>query len=141
MLEEFEVTNRDTGVFYGPNQTIYQFVEPNLRSDGIYKLFVDIDEGRKNISTETRLVQLEEMFRGTTFGALKITGMNFAKRNELSDGHDIFIRVPVNSKRVQLKMYFNYADVIAVNGDTTQIDQVVEFGFFNTRYLFLHPEA
>lgn len=56
-LEELWVKNIDEGIFNTDSQKVYYFV-PNggLNTDATYKLSVNIDEGRKSITSETGLV-------------------------------------------------------------------------------------
>jgi hypothetical protein len=126
-LDEVEVDTKDSGLFYYPSQTIYQFEEEDLPSSGTYRLKVDINNGERSIEASTKLVHLIEIFRTTDWARLKATGLRFADSDTILSGHELSIVPPQNSKRVQVKALFHYWDVLANNGDTTQVARAVEF--------------
>lgn len=126
-LDEVEVDTKDSGLFYYPSQTIYQFEEEDLPSSGTYRLKVDINNGERSIEASTKLVHLIEIFRTKEWARLKATRLRFADSDTILSGHELSIVPPQNSKRVQVKALFHYWDVLANNGDTTQVARAVEF--------------
>ncbi len=112
-LYPVEITDKDTGVFYAPNQTVYRFDADNLPSSGKYRLDIDLDEGRKQISATTELVQYKSLFNDIIFQAMKLQGMRFADSEEVLDGYEINLTPPIKSKRLNIVMTFRYVDVIA----------------------------
>ena len=66
-LDKLEITDKEEGVFYAPNQTIYYFTVPTNNNSGSidplakYKLFVILNEGtskQKIVTTETEVISL-----------------------------------------------------------------------------------
>jgi len=56
-LQDTLLTDRDeSGVFYGPEQTLYYFNEPALDPDAEYRLILDINEGQKEVTASTALI-------------------------------------------------------------------------------------
>lgn len=55
-LRDTTITNREDGLFYNPEQTVYYFVEPNLDAQAEYRLAIDINEGEKFVDASTTLI-------------------------------------------------------------------------------------
>ena len=127
LLEAVEVTNKDSGLFYYPSQTIYQFVDNQLSSTSTYKLILDVNNGEKIATAETELVSFAELFRTTDWARLKATGLRFADSDTILGGHEIHIVPPVNSKRVQIRAIFKYIDVVAQNGNLVEQPKEISF--------------
>ncbi|MDA9820445.1 hypothetical protein N9C06_05950 [Salibacteraceae bacterium] len=127
LLEEVEITNKDSGLFYGPNQSVFQFVDNQLSSTSTYKLIVDINSGSKIARAETKLVNFRELYRTTDWARLKATGLRFADSDTILGGHEIHIVPPTNSKRVQVRAIFNYTDVINDGGNQLTFDREISF--------------
>lgn len=122
-LEEVEVTTKEEGLFYYPNQTVYRFIEPNLSSDHRYSLEIDIDNGRKTVSSITDLISPDNVFRDfryrveTAFwSSIKDNGMRFASSDTILEGYELSIFPPTNSKRIQLTFVFLYEERLVGGG-------------------------
>lgn len=130
LLEAVEITNRDEGLFYAPNQTVYRFLEPNLSVDHKYRLDIDIDNGRKTASAVTDLISPDDVFRNfryrieTAFwSSIKDNGMRFASSDTILQGYKLSVFPPKNSKQVQLTFVFLYNDVVRSGGGERIIEQ------------------
>lgn len=56
-LRDSVIQNKDVnGIFYGPDQKIYYFVEPDLNTEYTYQIVGDINEGEHSFSAETELI-------------------------------------------------------------------------------------
>lgn len=59
ILHDTIIQNKSEGVFYGPQQKVYVFYTPEnqpLKDDGVYKLTVNIDNGRIVVQGKTTIV-------------------------------------------------------------------------------------
>lgn len=123
LLEEVEVTNKEEGLFYGPEQTVFAFEESALSAENKYLLEIDIDNGRKIITSETDLISPDNVFRDfryrleTAFwSSVKDNGLRFANSDTILQGYELSVFPPTNSKRVQLTFVFLYNDVLNIGG-------------------------
>ncbi len=82
-LEDSIITNKSTdGIFYGPDQKIYYFVEPDLNSGYTYEIVADINEGEHSFSGQTSMINNFNILGLIETGAFKL---NFAKNNVTSN--------------------------------------------------------
>lgn len=56
VLRDTTVNQREDGLFYHPEQTVYYFVEPNLNEQAEYRIAIDINEGQKFVDASTNLI-------------------------------------------------------------------------------------
>lgn len=55
-VQDTVLTDREDGIFYGPEQTVYYFIEPALDEDAEYRLILDIEEGYREVTGATTMV-------------------------------------------------------------------------------------
>jgi len=118
-LEEKWVPVED-GIFYNGTQKVYFFPTPTgLNPSAKYKLTVNIDEGRKIVTAETRLV--EDFNFKATFINKGISGFNFAGANATINNSYPKFRVEWTTakggKRYEASLRFFYKEVMQ-NNDT-----------------------
>ncbi len=56
-LKDTIITNKKDGVFYAPEQKLYYFVASDLDENVPYRLNIDIDNGKFNVTGQTNLVK------------------------------------------------------------------------------------
>ncbi len=129
LLEEVEITNKEEGLFYNPNHTIYRMVEAKLSSDHRYRLEIDIDNGRKQVRSETDLISPDNVFRDfryrveTAFwSSIKDNGLRFASSDTILEGYEFSVFPPTNSKRVQLTFVFHYENIFPGNTSGNRVE-------------------
>jgi len=135
-LNELEITDKEEGVFYSPNQTIYYFTVPDnngnsgrLDSLAKYKLFVILNEGtskEKIVTTETEIID------GFGFGGSYLlwvtpgTGqraIDFANSSEITD-QELKIIPKADAKRFEIYGIFNYDEVYDEGNGNSGIRQM-----------------
>ncbi len=132
-LVKYEVTNKEPGVFYAPNQTVYYFTKPTrLDSSAKYKLIVKINPGTANekiLSAETELIDGfsfgSNYRRWTDNGSGKIA-IEFATTTEIED-RDFKINTQPDAKRYEVYGIFNYEDVYVSGSGTATRPMSFEF--------------
>lgn len=55
-IRDTVLSDREDGAFYGPEYTTYYFVEDNLNPSAEYRLFLDIEEGKQEVTASTLLI-------------------------------------------------------------------------------------
>ena len=120
-LKELEITDKEEGVFYAPNQTVYYFTKTRLDSLAKYKLVVVLNEGTSNEKIVTSETEIIDGFNfGTNYrnwtakGSARLT-IEFAGANDIND-QNFKITTTKDAKRFEVYGIFNYEDVID-NGD------------------------
>jgi len=118
-LQDTLIENKDSGAFYYPTQKLYFFKANDLDEDAVYRLNIDIENGKHIITGQTELV------KGVTVNTpTLVTQIGFAEAN-----------VPLNGYRTQqirftpgtgaifnVQMDFNYAEETAAGTELKTIN-------------------
>ena len=139
-LNELEITDKEEGVFYAPNQTVYYFTIPD--NDGVksrldslakYKLVVILNEGtstEKIVTSETEIIDgfgFGNNYRLWTNQGIGQISIDFISNKEIVD-KDFSIEPLPDAKRFEIYGVFNYEDILdAGNGTTTSRQMSFEF--------------
>jgi len=116
-LRDTVMTDREDGVFYGPEYTAYYFKEPNLDPSAEYKLDLDINEGQKEVSSSTKLI-------GNINFSIQTTNANvigFYNGTSYTDFPVKFFN-SVNGKRFDVTLRINWLDVTATDTTARYLD-------------------
>lgn len=132
-LGEYEVTDKEEGIFYAPNQTVYYFTK-NGRLDSLasYKLKVIVNPGtakEKTVTSETEIIDDVrfggQYLRWTDKGSAKIS-LDFASGTEVLDQTFNILTQP-NAKRYEVYGVFEYTEV--VNNGSGNVSTVKSFEY------------
>lgn len=81
-LKDTMITNKKDGIFYAPDQKLYYFKASDLNEDALYRLNIDIGNGKFEVTGQTKLVS------GVNINYPKPNfSFNFADNNVLSNGY------------------------------------------------------
>jgi hypothetical protein len=112
LLKDTIIDNKNSGVFYYPEQKLYYFREPNLDNDEkfIYRLYCEIDNGAHILTGETELVREVNITSPN-----QNTAMRFANPPE---SNELYLNQSVRYERgtgfvFNTTMNFLYRDIIA----------------------------
>lgn len=122
-LSETEITTKDSGVFYYPEQKVYTFMEKNLDKESSYKLIATIDED-KIVTAETEII--DGMF--LQLQNMKSIGISFAGNGLVSDP-SFDIMTGKDAKRFEVYINFNYTEISQFGpspADTNQRKKTVQ---------------
>lgn len=110
-LMDTTIANKETGVFYAPEQTVYYF-ERELNADATYELTVDIVGKEETVSASTEIIENFNLSGGIVFGnsavsvGFKNVGGDYVDQN--------FQFISVNAgKAYQLSMNIYYEEYYA----------------------------
>lgn len=125
VLDDTVITNKASGDFYYPEQTVY-FFKASLDYAAQYKLNISIDGGAKIVTAETSLINNVMDFTGK--GGFQIpcpageggSCVGFYANSQYNPGIDFKWTTVKNGKRYQLKMTFNYKDFYTDNTFTAK---------------------
>ena len=117
-LEEFEITNKEEGAFYAPNQTLYRAnMERKPDKSSEYRLDIKTPEGTQ-VKSNSTLVYFQEDFNTgfADIGRLIQTGLNFVgANNTIQDQIRINISQPFYARSFEFYIDFYYTDVFQDN--------------------------
>lgn len=105
-LNDTTISNKDSGLFYYPDQTVYYFTASNLDQDSEYRLNLNINEGKKMVSGSTNLVK------------------NVAVNNIVSN--PVF---KINLSGAQLNTYQDYTVDFSTSENGRKFDTWIQFRF------------
>jgi hypothetical protein len=118
-LQDTIIENKNPGAFYYPDQKLYFFYANDLDDEAIYRLRIDVENGKHIITGQTALVQGVTVTTPT-----QVTQIGFAEAN-----------VPLNGYRTQqvrftkgtgaifnAKMDFNYVEQTASGNEVKSIN-------------------
>ncbi len=113
-LEPIEVNNKQEGLFYSPNQTVY-YTTAQLEDDAYYKINITTPQGTQ-MEGYTGMVQIPA-FRvlGSSETQWRQNGISFIAANEILEQLSFRVTQPVRARALQTKIVFTYKD-IALNG-------------------------
>lgn len=128
-LQDSMIRDKSPGAFAHPNQKMYYFTEGNLDKSLTYRLELSIDDGRKEVVAETKIIDgLEgEAFSDQFF--TRPSGIAFAAPNNIIEDISIRILPQLNQKRGDLEMIFYYTDFL-VDGEVELKQLVFKVGGF-----------
>lgn len=106
-LNDTIIENKNPGVFYFPNQKLYYFQANDLDEDAIYRLFIDVENGRHIITGETALVQDVTINTPT-----QVTQIGFAEANVPLNGYrrQPISFIPGTGAIFNVQLNFNYVE-------------------------------
>jgi len=108
------LTNKVSGSFSAPNQTMHYFIDPNLNEAYDYKLEITNNKSGKVVTASTKLIN---DFSISYPGTNPKQRMSFYCDNLYRD-IDIKWYTGTNGRRYQLTMRFNYGEVNLSTGDS-----------------------
>ncbi len=128
------ITDKESGVFYFPNQDVYEANIPQLKNDCIYKLFITNNVTGKLISAETSLVN-ESLFKlkipmtGANIGFVNNAGEYVASEVKWITAKNGRLYEPVfrfhysdSNINTQLRDTTKYVDWILGNSKSNKLD-------------------
>lgn len=120
-LRDTLITNKESGVFASPNQTIYYFKDANLNSESTFKLVVDI--GAEEIaSATTSLIKNTSVFQDVSWQRFRTTQqISFAANADLTE-LQLNVVPPTLAKQTEVNMYFTYCTNFT--DGTTDLDTI-----------------
>jgi len=106
-LRDTVITNKESGIFASPTQTVYYFKEANLNAESTFKLVVDI--GADEVATATTsLVKNTNVFQDVSWQRFRTTRqISFAANADLTE-LQMNVVPPTLSKQTEVNMYFTY---------------------------------
>lgn len=117
-LEEFEVTNKEEGAFYAPNQTLYRVdMERYPDKSSEYRLEIKTTEGTQVNANSTLVYFQDDLNSGfADIGRLRQTGLNFVgANNTIQDQVRVNISQPYFARSFEFYIDFHYYDVFQDN--------------------------
>ncbi len=129
-LKPIEITNKDSGIFYYPNQTVYYFENAELEArntdqSNTYRLNIEVEEdngSKKNIIGETKLIKKINLPQQTQL--YKTTGIEFVNGSEYATLTFKFTKSE-NVSRYNITLRFNYDEEYT---DGTKISKHFDLG-------------
>ncbi|MBN4071262.1 hypothetical protein JYT72_02010 [Crocinitomix catalasitica] len=142
------IPNKDTGVFYAPEQKVYYFTSADLKENYEYELIVKINEGMSN---EDSLDARTSMIRGFIIGssALVSNKINFNGATVNSDDdykpYKFFVTEAYNAKLYNYKYIFKWTEHYTdgstqkFEAERNNIDVIQEsYTVANGHYVYYH---
>ena len=124
-LIETTLSNKDEGIFYGPEQKVYMFEEANLNPESTYRLVANI--GDKQVTAETKLINKKySVIRWGGAGNGNLVELEFidiAKNLKESIKFEAF--PSENAKRIEIYFHFIYTEIRMENG--VQVSELDSF--------------
>lgn len=123
-LDRETITDKDTGVFYGPNQTIYEF-SATLKPDHTYMFQATKTDGEK----VTAITPLIDRGNAPIFNPQQIqlwsnlSGMPLMGLEEVNEKIDILLLSAINAKVYDLEIEFSWRDEL-VDGSLSEIQSI-----------------
>jgi hypothetical protein len=118
------VEDKEEGIFFSPKQTVYYFVDNNLSSDSEYRLVLDIENGKKEVTAQTPILSssitpplalLNGINSSTANGGVRFVNSYSVDGSAYSELNIEFNAIP-NGKRYELGFVFRY-DEVRTNGE------------------------
>lgn len=109
-LYERTVINKESGVFYYPEQMVYSFEEKNLDVESTYKLVATI--GDKEVKAETEIINDMTIITNNWKrpGSSQGSAVSFAGGNVISN-KELDVNVGKDAKRLEVYVNFNYTEI------------------------------
>lgn len=114
-LRDTTLSVKDSGLFYYPDQTVYYFIKSGLNTDSEYRLYLDINEGKKLVSGSTPLVKNMGV-TATVTNPVYTINLSGALTNLYQD-YPIDYSTSENGRKFDVWIQFRYDEYAA---DTTQ---------------------
>jgi hypothetical protein len=108
LLKDTIIENKNPGAFYHPEQKLYYFYANDLDPNALYRLKIDIENGKHTVYGETELVKDVNITVPSTLGQL-----NFAEANVPLNGYRTqqFRFTPGTGATFNVRLYFSYREV------------------------------
>lgn len=109
-LDPIEVNNKEDGLFYNPDQTLYYTSVP-LEDDAFYKINIVTPQGTE-MEGVTGMIQVpgSNVF-GSSETQWRQNGMSFIVANEILEQLSFRVTQPVRARALQTKLIFTYRDI------------------------------
>ena len=137
------ISNKNSGTFYSPLQTVYVFETSRKNGEAEYldprsefELNAVLD-GETTIKSRTKLIEdvpnyffqkkmQQQLWRKT--GSTKSQGnIKFATSSKILDGLTVEAELPVNCKLAEMKMIFYYREITKVNGTLIEEEKSIDY--------------
>jgi len=106
-LTPVQDSNKQSGVFYAPNHTLYSFVETNLDPSSEYKLVIKKNKTGEAVSASTPLIQ-NFKFANTGFWNASKPKVNFFHNGQYQTFTQGKWKSAINGRRYQMTITFHY---------------------------------
>jgi hypothetical protein len=118
-LQDTIIENKQPGAFYYPEQKLYFFFADDLNDQALYKLHIDIENGKHIVTGETELVSGVGISMPGQNSAI-----NFAEANVSLNGYltQQFRFTPGNGATYNARLLFNYREVTADGAEIKTIN-------------------
>lgn len=119
ILVDSTITNKESGDFYYPKQTVYFFSDSTLDATAQYHLNISLDGGAKTVTAQTELINdITEFTGGNQFniscsGSQQDKCLSFASSRSKYIDKSFAWRSVKDGKRYQLEMNIYYKDSMA----------------------------
>lgn len=113
-LQDTVLSEKDPGVFFGPDQILYYFYEPFLNSKSEYRLTVDVGNGKPAVAT-TSLIEDSNPFSHFTWS--RFAGGVSLISNQSFNQLQVKLVPAKNTRQTAVNMYFTYCNQLS-NGDS-----------------------
>tara|TARA_B100000508_G_C11465884_1_gene282581 strand:+ start:64580 stop:65650 length:1071 start_codon:yes stop_codon:yes gene_type:complete len=107
-LQDTIIENKESGTFYYPEQKLYFFQADDLNEDALYRLTIDIENGRHIVKGQTELVQDINITFPNAFQQI-----NFAEANVPLNGYNtqsIAFSTGPNAAVFKVQLRFDYRE-------------------------------
>lgn len=122
-LTAVEITNKDTGYFYYPSQTVYQ-ATAKLDSTKFYAIEIDKLDGSPIVTSKTELIQVVDEILTKPVGLqFAGRGLSLAGNDGPNEELDLEMIVPINAKLVEVYLDFRYHNEY-LNGTFGEYDTI-----------------
>lgn len=127
-LKDTTLTDREEGVFYGPEYTAYYFVEPALNDEAEYRLILNINGGEREVTASTSLVNSFNFTYAPNTNPTSTIGFatfNSSTQVTTYNGYPIKWTKSLYGKRYDLSLRFNYDEYTATDTVRKYVDWFV----------------
>lgn len=127
-LRDTIVEDKEPGIFYYPEQTIYYFIDDDLEPEAEYRIVIEIEGKEEVVSGSTLIIQPTMSVPPTLSGGLSAStanqGLSFVRTYdpgnvEYIDSYNISLTTIPVGKRYSARFATNYTEV-RLNGDSIQ---------------------
>lgn len=125
-LQDTTITNRDSGAFYYPEQTMYYFIA-TLNQNYEYRLNLNINDGAKEVSGSTKLVY-DFPLNTLTGNTLYPFSLAYNNSSLVNNYPDYYIRFTpgINTRRIDTWVHFWYDEYTASGTTRKKIEWKID---------------
>lgn len=120
IIKDTVLTDREDGVFFGPEYTAYYFYEPALNPTAEYRLILDINEGAKEVTSSTTLIGTINFNSQTTNANV----IGFYNGTNFSD-FPVKFNNSLNGKRFDVTLRLHWLEITATDTTAKYLDWFV----------------